>query len=69
MMPKMGPTEPMRSNTFCMVTNSREGPPRLPVGSKAKRPGMTHRPAIRATTVSMTTMTTAFFWRFFFLSM
>ena len=57
----MGPAAPMRSNTFCMVTNSREGPPRLPVGSRAKRPGITHRPAIRATSVSMTTMMMAFF--------
>ena len=56
----------MRLNTFCMVTNSRDGPPTAPEGSRAKRPGSTHRPAIRATIVSMTTISSAFFWMFSF---
>ena len=50
-----------------MVTNSRDGPPREPSGSRAKRPGITHRPAIRATSVSIMTMSRAFFSIFSFL--
>ena len=65
-MPKMGPRPPIRLNTFCMVMNSSLGPPSVPSGSRAKRPGMTHRPAIKATSVSMTMMRMAFFCRFSF---
>ena len=65
-MPKMGPSVPMEWNTFCMVINSSLGPPMLPAGSRAKRAGMTHRPAISATMVSMMMISRAFFCRFSF---